>query len=499
MTRKPAVKKAAKKAGGVLGAFREQIKERGIANFIYHGMLNYGKHVIEERAIPDFRDGLKPVQRKSLWAMYKLGLIQGKPIKTARVVGEVLGKYHPHGDKSVQDAITRLAQQCTSTVFGGDSNWGSITGDSPAAMRYTNVKLSKYGALFFDPYYMPAIDLVPNYDGSEQEPVVLPALLPNVLMNGGSGVAVAVTCVLPTYTVQSVIKCLIEAATKGGATPAMCAALLEFTTESGGVVHKAKQKSTLAEFYKTGQAGVTFDSRVTFSDKLKAFVLTGSAPWKGVGERMTRLLDVPNKLGEITGVDDQSEQWALNIQYPVKRGVTGETLETVKKKLGDLLSCKVHFKVNVTERKLVVEGGWRKAKSAFRPSTVPTIINDWLKWRVALETRATQYHLDQLNAAMRRNELLRLAVKFRDFIFGLAKSTKTDEQVKLAIKAKLKCSQEEADYVFDMRWRQLRSMEDKAIAAKLAEQAKLKKTYEGRIKNPGAYVVQHLKELAQSF
>lgn len=497
MTRKPAAKKAAAKKT-VAGALKS-VMPRNLAAIIYHGMLNYGKHVIEERAIPDFRDGLKPVQRKSLWAMYKLGLINGKPVKTARVVGEVLGKYHPHGDKSVQDAITKLAQQCTSPVFGGDSNWGSITGDTPAAMRYTNVKLSKYGAMFFDPYYMPAVDLVPNYDGSEEEPVVLPALLPNVLMNGGEGMAVAVTCKLPTYTPQSVIKCLIEAASKGGATPAMCAALLEFNCESNGVVLKGKQKAELGEFYKTGQAGIVFDSRITYSDKEKAFVLTGAAPWKGVDSRMNALLGAPDKIGELKGVDDQSEQWKLNILYPVVRGLAGEALETVKKKLQTVLSSKVHFKVNITERVLVEEGGWRKSKSKFRPSTVPTIINDWLKWRVDLEVRATTYHLEQLAKAMRRNELLRLAVKFREFIFSLAKSTKNDEQVKAAIKAKLKCTQEEAEYIFDMKWRQLRSMEDKVIAAKLAEQTKQRAEWEKRRKNAAAYVVEHLKELAKLF
>jgi DNA gyrase/topoisomerase IV subunit A len=366
-------------------------------------------------------------------------------------------------------------------------------------MRYTNVKLSKYGALFFDPYYMPVVDLVPNYDGSEEEPVVLPALLPNILMNGGEGMAVAVTCMLPTYTPQSVIKCVLAAATKDGATPAMCATLLEFNSVSHGVVHKAKQKAEVMAFYKTGQAGIIYDSVIAYNEKDKAFVLTGAAPWKGVDSRMNALLGVPDKLADVTGVDDQSEQWKLNIRYVLKRGVAGEALEAVKKKLTAMLSSKVHFKVNITERKLVEENGWRKSKSSFRPSTVPAIINEWLLWRNELEVKATKYHLAQLEKAMRRNELLRLAVQFRDFIFTLAKSTKTDEQVKAAIKAKLKCTQEEAEFIFDLKWRSLRSLEDKAIAAKLAEQAKQKREYEKRVKNPGAYVVENLQELAKLF
>lgn len=494
-TRKPATKRAKSVFQNVI----ERIKERSMAAFLYHGMLNYGKHVVEERAVPDFRDGLKPVQRKSMWAMYKLGLISGKPVKTARVVGEVLGKYHPHGDKSVQDAITILAQQRSSPVFGGDSNWGSITGDAPAAMRYTNVKLSEYGALFFDPYYAPVMDLVPNYDGSEEEPVVLNALIPNILVNGGSGVAVAVRTDLPSFTINSVIKCAVEAANKGGATPAMCASILEFSTTSNAVVHKTKQKTNVINFFKTGTGPIIMSSRIVYSAKDKAFIVNGVAPFRGINDRLKMLLEVPTRVPEIAGVDDQSEQWKLDFRFPLKRGVAEAAVEAVKKKLETLLSFKMTFRINITERFLINDTGLPKAKAKFRSSTVPDIINDWLRWRVELEVRATKYHMDKLDIAIRRNEVLRLACEFRDFIFGLAKSNKTDEQVKKAIKDKLKVSDEEAAFVFDMKWRSLRTLEDKQIAERMAEQAKLRKQYQQRIAKPGDYVVQHLTSLIDRF
>lgn len=467
----------------------EKIKDVPLIKKIYNALKVYGKEVNEARAIPDVYDGLKPVQRKVLWAMHKLNLDSPtKLVKTARLVGDVLGKYHPHGDKSVQDAIAILVNQNISPIYG-EGNWGSIAGDSPAAMRYTLVRLSEFGRQFFDPYYLPVLDLVPNYDGSEKEPVRLFPSLPQVLLNGGSGIGVGVTVDLPSYTKKSVITTLIDAATRGGATPESCYSLLEFVSQSNSIVRKKSQRTALLEFYKTGQGSIKHESRLAITKE--GIVLTGVAPFQGTSAYMKKIFAVGD-LQEVANVQDQSSQWELKIVYALKRGVSAEA---VLPKLEKSLTSIKHYKINITRRKLIEKNGWRSAHSEFAASSVPEIINDWLKERVELEVKATTWHLAQLQQQIRRNEVLRLACKFRDFIFSLAKSTKTDEQIKSDIEKKLNCSKEEAAFIFDMKWRQLRDLEDAQIEKRMQEQEKQKKSWEYRVKNPGKYVVAQLEKM----
>lgn len=475
----------------------EQVKPIGLFQYVYNKMLRYGKHVLENRSIPDYRDGLKPVQRRILWAMYELGLMNNKMVKTARVVGDVLGKYHPHGDQSVVDAITGIVQQNTSPIFG-EGNWGSVTGDKEAAYRYTLVKLSAYGRLFFDPFYLAVLDMVPTYDGAGEEPVILYPMLPHLLIAGVNGIGVGANTEIPGYTIKSVIATLVQAAESGGATAAMCCKLLEFCTPSQSVVRKQPQGKALMDFYKTGRAAIKHFSRVTYDVKSNSMVVTGVAPYQSANSYMERLLTAPENVAGLAFMDDQSKGWTMRIVYPLKRGADANA---VKNQLDAYLMSSKHYKVNVTERKRVQKKGFWCTDVQFQSTTVPDIINGWLKWRVDLEVRATTHHLAELDKAIRRNEVLRLACTHRKFILAFTdeKNKMTDVQIKAAIKGRLKCTDEEAAFVFDMKWRALRTLEDSAIAAKMTEQFKLQKEYKQRIAKPGEYVIKHLHSLSTTF
>src|SRR3989344_3209075 len=190
----------------------DKIEKRDIADELQESYLDYAMSVIVSRALPDVRDGLKPVQRRILWAMWEDGLTHGSKFrKSANVVGAVLGRYHPHGDLAVYDALARMAQDSSLRypLIEGQGNWGSIDGDSPAAQRYTEARLSKIAEQLLIAIEKETVDWQPNYDATRQEPKVLPAKLPNLLLNGSVGIAVGMATNIPPHNLSEVIDALI--------------------------------------------------------------------------------------------------------------------------------------------------------------------------------------------------------------------------------------------------------------------------------------------------
>src|SRR5262245_8886415 len=192
---------------------RDRILPRLIEDEMKESFIDYSMSVIVSRALPDVRDGLKPVHRRILYAMSELGLVPGRaPKKSARVVGDVLGKYHPHGDLSVYDALVRMVQDFSLRypLVDGQGNFGSVDGDSPAAMRYTEVRPSRIDLEMIEDIDKNTVDFTPNYDGSLNEPVVLPAKLPNLLINGSSGIAVGMATNIPPHNLTEVVDAAVE-------------------------------------------------------------------------------------------------------------------------------------------------------------------------------------------------------------------------------------------------------------------------------------------------
>ena len=191
------------------------IPEESLVAHVRASMTIYGQEVNLERAIPDFRDGLKPVVRRSLWALSQIGI--DSRIKAARIVGDTLGKYHPHGDASCYSAVVNIVNSPVPTIEG-EGNWGTLV-DPPAAMRYTNASMSFYGKMFFGKNYRPVTELVHNFDRTHKEPLVLPALLPNLLFNGSQGIGLGLITSIPAFTPGSVLKMMVRILEKEDLSP----------------------------------------------------------------------------------------------------------------------------------------------------------------------------------------------------------------------------------------------------------------------------------------
>src|SRR5690625_3507137 len=192
---------------------RSNVNEINISEEMRTSFLDYAMSVIVSRALPDVRDGLKPVHRRILYAMHDLGMYADKAYKkSARIVGEVIGKYHPHGDSAVYEAMVRMAQDFSHRylLVNGHGNFGSVDGDSAAAMRYTEAKMSKLSMELLRDINKDTIDYVDNYDGSEREPVVFPSRFPNLLVNGSSGIAVGMATNIPPHNLGEVIDAVLE-------------------------------------------------------------------------------------------------------------------------------------------------------------------------------------------------------------------------------------------------------------------------------------------------
>jgi len=219
--------------------------------------IDYAMSVIVGRAIPDARDGLKPVQRRILYAMYQMNLTPDRPfVKSARIVGTVLGYYHPHGDQAVYDALVRMAQDFNMRypLIKGQGNFGSIDGDPPAAMRYSEAKLSKIAIKLLEDIEEDTVDFVPNFDGSTLEPSVLPSKFPNMLCNGSTGIAVGLATSIPPHNLREVCKALIELAKNPNlSTEEIMKHIKGPDFPTGGII---ENYSELIEYYHTGKGHV---------------------------------------------------------------------------------------------------------------------------------------------------------------------------------------------------------------------------------------------------
>ena len=457
----------------------------------------YMLHVVEDRAIYAKVDGLKPVTRRLLWAAYKLGLTStAKFAKAAKVVGETMGNYHPHGDQAIFGALVTAVNQYQK-LFDGSGNWGSMT-DDPAAARYVECRLSKYSELvFFDKFYINTLYSVDNYDDSREEPLTLPCLLPNALINGNFGIAPGVRTQTPTFTVASMVDTLIKVLKAGGvAKPEHCLGL-EFITEYGGVMRKSKTlKGELLQFFKTGKGKFIFDS--TLNDDGVRLRIDRFAPIGKLDGTQTKkgykpgLLD---RLASIPGVDrvfdDTNTKDKFNA-YVVefKRSLSGEARKAVVNKVRILFSAAETYSVQVVDRRPHPDHkyGFKKLNM----SNVPDMINAWLKERIHIEKVACTFWVKKRQAEIKHLELMRLAVKNRKFIIQALDKSLNDEALAAFIAKGLKITVEQANVILDLKVRQLKALEDKVLVAKIKDLKEEIAGYEDRIARPKSYIAKQI-------
>ena len=306
--------------------FEEKFPQVDIEGELRQSYLEYSLSVIVGRAIPDARDGLKPVHRRILFAQHELGNVYNRPHKkSARVVGDVIGKYHPHGDSAVYDAIVRMAQDFSmrDPLIDGQGNFGSIDGDAPAAMRYTEVRMSRLAQEFLDDIDKDTVDFRPNYDNTLQEPSVMPTKVPNLLLNGSSGIAVGMATNIPPHNLGEISDAILHLLDNPQAS---VDDLMDYIKgpdfPTAGFVYAGKG---LYDAYHTGRGTVKVRGRVEIEDRKKGLqsVVIREIPFglnKSVlVERIAALVNDRNIDG-VSDLRDESDRRGIRIVIDLKRG-----------------------------------------------------------------------------------------------------------------------------------------------------------------------------------
>lgn len=386
--------------------------------------LDYAMSIIVGRALPDVRDGLKPVHRRVLYSMYELNNDWNKPYKkSARVVGDVIGKYHPHGESAVYDSLVRMAQPFSMRyrLIDGQGNFGSVDGDPPAAMRYTEVRMSKITHWLLEDLEKDTVDFLPNYDGSEQQPVVLPARLPNLLVNGGSGIAVGMATNIPPHNLNEVIDA--------------CLALIEnpelsiedlmnfipgpdFPTY--GIING---RAGIVEGYKTGRGRIFVRARIkieTEEKSQKQSIIVTELPYQvnkaRLIEKIAELVKT-KKLEGITALRDESDKDGMRVVIELRRG---ENADVIINNLYSQTQLQVVFGINMVA---LVDG---------QPRVLPLkdLLVEFLKHRRQVVSRRTSFELKKSRERAHVLEGLGVALVNIDPVIELIKQSPTPAEAK---------------------------------------------------------------------
>lgn len=377
----------------------------------------YGSEVVQDRAVPDFRDGLKPVHRAALWSAYKLGARHtSKYVKSAKIVGKVIGDYHPHGDTACYGAIVTIANSVMPNLIQGQGNWGSHV-DNAAAHRYTEARLSQFSDLFLlDKDYLAVVPMIENYDGTQKWPLFLPATLPVQLLVGSPTVpAYGVSAGTPSFKIPGVAK-LVEFALKGKTiTPKMCLKYLETHNRYGGEC--VSEEEDLLEFYKTGKGSFRYVPDMEYITDKEVHITSccpgGFSSEKSINNSLEKIAALPG----VSGVSDAGGrgQGRFNIKYKIKLKRQNESdLEKTYDKIEQIVSGSQAFHIGYTHRK--------RDDIKFGRMSVCTFVTNWTKYRVSLEVAVIKYLIQEELKKLARQELLLWGVDHIDDIAAALKA-----------------------------------------------------------------------------
>lgn len=403
-------------------------------------MLIYGNKTVQDRAVNDYRDGFKPVHRRLIWTMFKMGLwSKGGFTKSARVTGTAMGLFHPHSSSALYEALVTLANLRYS-LLEKQGNWGSVTGDLPAAERYSEVKLSPLPEkILFSSSKSAVMEMVPNYDGTEQEPVVFIPDLPNLYLQGATGIAVGVTAQVATFTIESLQK-LVAAAMKRSIlkkkfvpiTPRDCASILEFCHHTGGTVISTPEE--VLEFFGSYTGRLTWMCDTEWNERDSYLALTGFPP-------MWNFDTKKRKIHGIQGVRLVSEfndpEHGVELRVYLDPKLSDGEVDAVLAAVDAQLTSSVTYYNNVVERKRVVDdNGYVTAEGDFHSWTIPETLNRWIKWRVRQQKLILENDASVLLKRLYDEELILQAIDFLDEMVKMLRN-KTPNFDKVAALAKL--------------------------------------------------------------
>src|SRR5918996_260221 len=466
-------------------ALREALEER---------YLQYALSTITGRALPDARDGLKPVHRRLLYAMQQLHLDPGAAFKKcARVVGDVIGKFHPHGDQAVYDALVRLAQEFSQRypLVDGQGNFGNVDGDTPAAMRYTEARLTEVARLLIDGIDEDAIDFRPTYDGSENEPVVLPGAFPNLLANGSQGIAVGMATSIPPHNAAE----LCDAALFLIDNPnARSKTLLKYVPgpdfPTGGIVVDSRE--AIAEAYTTGRGGFRIRARWAKEDAGRGtyVVVITEIPWLVQKSRLVeKLAELINerKLPLVADVRDESAEDIRLVIEPKSRSVDPALVMESLFRLSELES-RIPLNMNV-----LVKGRIPKVVG------LAEALSEWLAHRREVLLRRSKFRLGQIEHRLQVLGGYLLAYLNLDKVLKIIRN---EDEPKPVLMKTFKLSDVQADAILNMRLRNLRKLEEMEIRKEDKDLRTEKKSLEDLIraeKSQWKTVAEEIKKVRTTF
>jgi len=451
----------------------ERIVKVNIENQMKSAYIDYSMSVIVSRALPDVRDGFKPVHRRVLYGMLDLGVLANRPYKkSARIVGEVLGKYHPHGDTSVYDAMVRMAQEWSLRypLVDGQGNFGSMDGDSPAAMRYTEARLRKIAEEMLADISKDTVDFQLNFDDSLKEPTVLPARIPNLLLNGASGIAVGMATNMPPHNLTEVVDGTIAYIDNNEITiPELMKFIKGPDFPTGGLIYGY---DGVKSAYETGRGRVVVRGEATIEDddNGRTQIIVTSIPYQvNKAEMIKKAAELVNekRIEGISDIRDESDRDGLRIVYDIKRdGIPNVILN----KLYQFTQLQSSFSVNNIA---LVKG---------RPMllNLKDLIKYYVEHRHEVLVRRTEYELREAEKKAHVLEGLIKALDHLDEVIALIRASRTPEEARNGLMEQFELSEIQARAILDMRLQKLTGL----------EQEKLKEEYEELMK-----LIDQLKEI----
>ncbi|PKM87725.1 DNA gyrase subunit A [Candidatus Falkowbacteria bacterium HGW-Falkowbacteria-2] len=448
------------------------VQDQPLVEEMSRSYLEYAMSVIVSRALPDVRDGMKPVHRRILYAMWSIGLrANAKFRKSATVVGEVLGKYHPHGDSAVYESMVRMAQDFAMRypLVRGQGNFGSMDGDGAAAMRYTEAKLAGIAEEMLFDIEKDTVDFIPNYDGSHQEPRVLPAKLPNLLLNGTMGIAVGMSTNIPPHNLGELVLAITHLLDNPEAS---IEDLMQFVKgpdfPTGGIIYNHKDILTA---YATGKGGIVIRGKAEIEEQKGGTfqIVVSEIPYQvNKADLVEKIADLvkEKKLEGIKALRDESDKDGVRIVAELKK-------DSYPKKILNALykhtSLQTTFHVNM----LALENGIQP-----KVMTLKMILEEFIKHREVVVRRRTQYELNKAKDRSHILEGLLIALKNIDEVIKTIKASKDKEVAKANLIKKFKLSERQAVAILEMRLQNLANLETLRVQQEWEEKQKLIKELE---------------------
>jgi len=436
---------------------RPNVQEINISKEMRTSFLDYAMSVIVSRALPDVRDGLKPVHRRILYAMNDLGMHADKAYKkSARIVGEVIGKYHPHGDSAVYEAMVRMAQDFSfrNMLVDGHGNFGSVDGDSAAAMRYTEARMSKISMELLRDINKDTIDYTENYDGSEHEPVVFPARFPNLLVNGAAGIAVGMATNIPPHNLGETIDAVLAVSKNPDIT---IDELMEEYIHGPDFPTGAQilGRSGIRKAYETGKGSVTIRAKVNIEEKAngKATIIVTELPYQvnkaKLIEKIAELVR-DKRIDGITDLRDESDRNGMRVVIELRRDVNANV---VLNNLYKYTALQTTFGVNM----LALVDGQPKVL------TIKQCLEHYLDHQIVIIKRRTAFELRKAEARAHILEGLRVALDNLDEVISLIRNSKTADIARDGLMNNFDLTEKQAQAILDMRLQRLTGLEREKI------------------------------------